>query len=199
MWSRLWSILVCKIPQFGKKLPIRTTHHTFLESRHPEVTKNPYCVLPPEGSQNIMQLFKQRQLSIEQKCLTASIVYKAKVTSSNQNYQKKVHFGLCETAFKRRFSNQKKSFNLNEYRHEAKLSNKIWRIQGSSHHPKVKLDIVKKCVPYNSQTKRCLLCLNEKLEIAAYKDHNLLNRSNEIVSKCRHQLKYALSRYDTKD
>ena len=30
---------------------------------------------------------------LEQKCLTANIVYKAKVTSSNQNYQEKVYFG----------------------------------------------------------------------------------------------------------
>ena len=28
-----------------------TTHHTFLESRHPEVTNNPYYVLSPEESQ----------------------------------------------------------------------------------------------------------------------------------------------------
>ena len=26
----------------GKKLSIRTAHHTFLESRHPEVAKNLY-------------------------------------------------------------------------------------------------------------------------------------------------------------
>ena len=64
---------------------------------------------------------------------------------------------------------------------------------------KVKWEIVKKCIPYNQQTKRCLLCLNEKLEIATYKEHNLLNKRNEIVSKCRHQLKYAPARYDTKD
>ena len=51
MWSSLWSILVCKIPQFWEKLPIRSTHHTFLESRQPEVTKIPYYVLSPEGSQ----------------------------------------------------------------------------------------------------------------------------------------------------
>ena len=49
--SPLWSVLVCKISQFGQKLPIRTAHHTFLESRHPETTKNPYYVLFPEGSQ----------------------------------------------------------------------------------------------------------------------------------------------------
>ena len=39
-------------------------------------------------------------------------------------------------------------------------------------------------VLYSPQTKRCLLCLNEKLEIAAYKEQNLLNKRNEIISKC---------------
>ena len=32
-------------------MTIRTAHHTFLESRHPEVTENPHYVFPPEGSQ----------------------------------------------------------------------------------------------------------------------------------------------------
>ena len=34
-----------------QKLPFRITHHTFLESRHPEVTKNPYYVFSPKWSQ----------------------------------------------------------------------------------------------------------------------------------------------------
>ena len=54
-------------------------------------------------------------------------IYKTKVTSSNQNYQEKVYFGSCETTFKKRFSNHKKSFNLNEYKNETELSNEIWR------------------------------------------------------------------------
>ena len=36
-----WSV---KYLNFGKNLPIRTTHHTFLEIRHTKVTKNPYYV-----------------------------------------------------------------------------------------------------------------------------------------------------------
>ena len=43
-----WSV---KYLNFEQKLPIRTTHYTFLESRHPEVTKNSYYVFSPEGSQ----------------------------------------------------------------------------------------------------------------------------------------------------
>ena len=43
MWSPpfgpFWSV---KYVVFGKNLPIRTARHTFLESRHPEVTKNQY-------------------------------------------------------------------------------------------------------------------------------------------------------------
>ena len=133
---------------------------------------------------------------LEQKCLTTNIVYKAKVTSSNQNYQEKVYFGSCETTFKKRFSNHKKSFNLNEYKNETELSNEIWRIKHSGHHPKVKWEIVKKCKKVITQTKHCLPF--KELEIAAYKEQNLLSKRSEIISKCWHQLKYMLARYDTK-
>ena len=59
----------------------------------------------------------------------------------------------------------------------------MW-MKNSGHNPKVKWEIVTKCIPYNQKTKRCLLCLNEKLAIATYKEHNLLNKRNEITSKC---------------
>ena len=42
---------------FGQTQPIRATHHTLLESRHPEVTKNPYYALFPEGSQKSISLW----------------------------------------------------------------------------------------------------------------------------------------------
>ena len=56
----------------------------------------------------------------EEKSLTTNIVYKAKVTSSNQNHHENVYF-----SFKKRFPNHKKSFNLNEYKNETELSNEI--------------------------------------------------------------------------
>ena len=109
---------------------------------------------------------------LDQKCLTTNIVYKAKVTPSNRSYQEKFYFGSCETTFIKQFSNHKKSFNLNKTKNETRLSNETWQIKDVDHHPKVQLEIVKNCVPLNPQTKRCLLCLNEKSEIAAYKKHN---------------------------
>ena len=52
-FGTFWSV---KYLNFGQKLLIWTIHHTFLESRHPEVTKNPYYVLPLEWSQKRCQL-----------------------------------------------------------------------------------------------------------------------------------------------
>ena len=42
----IWSV---KYLSFGQKLLIWAAHHTFLERRHPEVTKNPHHVLSPQG------------------------------------------------------------------------------------------------------------------------------------------------------
>ena len=60
-----WSV---KYLDFGQKLPIRTAHYTFLESRQAEVTKNPYYVLSPEGSQKRYQLMDYRG------CLTRLLI-----------------------------------------------------------------------------------------------------------------------------
>ena len=43
-----WSV---KYINVGQKLPIRTAEHTFVESRHPEDTKNSYYTLPLQRSQ----------------------------------------------------------------------------------------------------------------------------------------------------
>ena len=63
MCSPLWSILVCcesvafrqKLRYFTSifdgKLPVQTADHTSLESRHPELTKNPYYVMSTRRSQ----------------------------------------------------------------------------------------------------------------------------------------------------
>ena len=45
---------------------------------------------------------------------------------------------------------------------------------------------------YNPQSKRCFLCLNEKLELLEDKENNLLNKKSEVISKCRYQNKYVL-------
>ena len=51
-WLNIVSYFIpVKYLNFGQKLPFWTICHTFLESRHPKVTKTPYYILSPEGSQ----------------------------------------------------------------------------------------------------------------------------------------------------
>ena len=51
----------------------------------------------------------------------------------------------------------------------------------------------KKCAPYNQITGKCNLCLSEKLEIIEENENkNLLNKRDELVSRCVHQVKYKL-------
>ena len=45
---------------------------------------------------------------------------------------------------------------------------------------------------YNPISRRCNLCLNEKLEILDDQDKNLLNKRSEIIPHCCHQNKFKL-------
>ena len=52
MWSPLWSLLVCKVPQFStESYPFRQNIYNILENTLPEVTKNLYYVLSTRRSQ----------------------------------------------------------------------------------------------------------------------------------------------------
>ena len=44
---------------------------------------------------------------------------------------------------------------------------------------------------YNPITRKCSLCTIEKLYIAEHINENLLNKRDELVSKCRHRRKYS--------
>ena len=49
MWYPFSQFYSVKHLSFEQKLPIRTAHYTFLESRHLEFTKNPCYVFVPRG------------------------------------------------------------------------------------------------------------------------------------------------------
>ena len=65
--------------------------------------------------------------------------------------------------------------------------------------PEITWRTTRKCLPYNYNSRKCYLCLDEKLEIALYEGETLLNKKTELISKCRPQNKFLLLRYDSKD
>ena len=115
-----------------------------------------------------------------------------------ENSETKVYYGICET-FKLRYANHKKSFNHRNRKSDTELSNEIWRIKDNKHSANITWDTLGRHQAYNTISKRCSLCLNEKLKIALHRNDNMLNNRTEILNKCRHKNKFALISYDSKD
>ena len=66
--------------------------------------------------------------------------------------------------------------------------------------PTLLWEILRSVPAYSNITKRCPLCLHEKLLIATYPNQEeLLNKRSEIIAKCRHDNKFLLKNYKSKD
>ena len=152
-----------------------------------------------DNNERLCNCINKQNCPLHQKCLSSNILYKATITSNLNEYGEKVYIGISETRFKLRHANHKKSFKFRKYESDTELSKEVWKINNLNGKFDIKWDILRQCPPYKADHKKCLLCLNEKLEIATYGNNNLINRRNEVIGKCRHQNKVMLLRFDSKD
>ena len=131
-------------------------------------------------------------------CKISNVVYKCNVTSSQPP---KVYFGLAESEWKTRYYNHKKSFKHKRYSHETTLSTFVWHLKDTLNEtPKLEWSVVRCATPYSNVSKKCHLCLYEKLVICTYSNQNeLLNKRSELFCKCRHENKYLLSNFKVND
>jgi hypothetical protein len=128
------------------------------------------------------------------KCLTNNIVYQATVKSRNST---ETYIGLTENTFKNRYNNHTASFRHNKLKNSTELSKHIWQLkdQNIDHH--IEWRIVKRARAFNNKSKRCNLCLTEKLYIIYHTEKASLNKRSELMSTCRHQAKYLLHNSST--
>ena len=127
-------------------------------------------------------------------CQATNIVYKAEVIDNKDPTNKKTYIGISQPSFKERLSNHKKSFKHKKYEKETELSKYIWRLKETKTKFNIKWSILRRTSGFSNITSSCNLCTSEKLSICNFKDKkNLLNKRNELISKCRHQNKYLLS------
>ena len=132
-------------------------------------------------------------------CQIGEVVYESILASNQPTHKEKKHFGIAEESFKGRLYNHNLSFRNDLYKNDTELSKELWQIKMKNYTPEITWRIIRKCLPYNYNSRKCDLCLNEKLEIALYKGENLLNKKTKLISKCRHQNKFMLLRHDSKD
>ena len=70
-------------------------------------------------------------------CQTKYIVYQANIDRDIAGYKQKCYLGSCETTFKDRFGNHKKSFNHVKHKNDKELLKEFWEIKKRSGTPKI--------------------------------------------------------------
>ena len=98
------------------------------------------------------------------KCLSKCLVYQALVDRSDIN-QTKSYYGTCKNNFKERYNNHSASFKNKSKDKSTELSKYIWELKNSSINYDLKWSIACKAHLYTSGTRKCDLCLTEKLTI----------------------------------
>ena len=125
---------------------------------------------------------------LNQNCLSECLVYNAVVnTSTTKNY-----YRTCEKSFKERYKNHTSSFRNKSHQKSTELSNYIWELKENGANYTIDWLIAKKAYPYICGMRKCDLCLCEKLLITRANSASLLNKRDELVSKCRHMNKFTL-------
>ena len=89
------------------------------------------------------------------------------------------------------YANHKKTFNAEKNKNDTKLSTESWKLANNKLHPQISLSIKDNYKSYNPNSKRCSLCLHEKLETVD-DPKEILNKRSEVISQCHHQNKYKL-------
>ena len=130
-------------------------------------------------------------------CLQKHVIYRADIKAPNNPEMSYV--GLADTTFKERWRNHDTSFKYPDKRKVTALAGHWWKLRDAGVLAKditVKWSIVQQALPYKCGTRRCDLCLSEKLHISTLDRRKKLNDKSEVVSDCRHRPKYLFSNFN---
>ena len=137
----------------------------------------------------------KRQCPLDNQCLTSNVIYKASVTCDDVE---KSYIGLTEGPFKTRYLAHKSTFKHRKYEKSTQLSKYIWKLKDRQKDFQIRWSVVKRAYAYRNGSKRCNLCLEEKLCILKSNETQTLNKRSEIISKCRHENKFYLKNFKHK-
>ena len=160
---------------------IRWHNNTILANKQPALTD--------DNSTKTCNCRKKADCPLNRKCLTQCVVYKATVNTTNENDEKE-YIGLTANTFKQRFNNHQQSFRHKKYENSTALSKHIWSLKAAEKPYSIEWTVHRKAAAYTNRTKRCNLCLAEKVAVIQADGMQTLNKRSELVSKCRHENKF---------
>ena len=99
-----------------------------------------------------------------------------------------------ECHFKTSYNGNTSSFLNPKHKHACERSKHVWILNDNNAKYSIKRKTLARCNSYSNKTKRCHLCLQEKIIIVIYHPNLAsLNYRNELLSKCRHGNKFLYS------
>ena len=128
-------------------------------------------------------------------CFESALVYKADYLARNRCNEDKYYNGSTEGIFKTKFNDH----NTSRYRTKTKLSGFIWALQDKEQNYEIKWSVLKKSTAYQNGSRRCNLCLTEKLCILEGDKEKMINKRDELMNSCPHRKKYFLKNYKDRD
>ena len=132
---------------------------------------------------------KTTECPLQGNCQQQTVVYKATIKTPTCT---KTYIGSTENSFKQRFYGHKTDMNKPQNRHNTTLAHYIWECKDKGISPIVNWEVIRQCKKYKCGSRKCDLCLTEKVMILKDKGSNLLNRRSELMSRCPHQRKWRL-------
>ena len=129
-------------------------------------THNKKIINLPKDIVRTCNCIRKQQCPLKGKCLTNNVLYQASITANEEYPKTRIYYGVSETTFKLGYANHT----------DTELSNEYWNIVSADKTSNISWEMLGTHKSYNQSSKRCLLCLDEKLAIAIHKDDNILNQ-----------------------
>ena len=123
-------------------------------------------------------------------CCQKSVVYKAEVIS---DVETKVYYGSTKNEFKTRFNKHISTFNNKPNQGSTTLAKYVHELNKRKIKHKIKWSIKSRAHSFSSGGKKCDLCIVEKLTILKADPRTMLNKRDELLSKCPHKGCFYLS------
>ena len=128
---------------------------------------------------------------LQGKCLTSSVVYKATVKTSDGEI--KTYTGCTDNTFKKRYYGHVADAKDPKHRNNTELAGYIWDKKDIGVNiDSIKWEVLKKCHKYQPGSRKCNVCLCEKLCIMKDSNPTSLNKRSELMNTCRHRWKWRL-------
>ena len=120
--------------------------------------------------------------------LQSSVIYQAIIKHKDNN--------TSETYIRKRlqdkYRNHTASFRHKKHRNSSERSKHIWTLKDKNIDHSISWHIISSSSTYNSSSKRCNLCLEERFFTICRPDLSSLNKRIEIVPSCHHRNKALL-------